>query len=240
MPHERPYCLPGWEDTTRILNKREEKVWRLTGLYAKHVQDGLHQTEDVHPTGTHLGQEEHQADAPSELRPKRAAYHVWRGFGQGPSFKSIKVNLCLACSKQKEKKKRESFGQHPYGYNRPRLLWWLRWLRWRRWTVWWERWWCRPLPALAGPGGDQRGPRWTLKGGEETTGHHHRCPPKRNTSKSCSLRVLYGFVSISCWLCNHNAFLGSVLVDSFLLCDRLNRCITSLTIVSDLVSNSLG
>lgn len=50
---------------------------KRTLRHPKGVDDGLHQAQHEEGAGAHVGQEEHDADASSELRTHRSADHVW-------------------------------------------------------------------------------------------------------------------------------------------------------------------
>lgn len=41
--------------------------------------DGLHQAQDEEGAGTHVTQEEHEANAATKLWAQRSTYHVWFG-----------------------------------------------------------------------------------------------------------------------------------------------------------------
>ena len=49
----------------------------LTFRHAKGGLNGLHQPQHEEGTGTHVTQEEHEANAAPELRAKGSTYHVW-------------------------------------------------------------------------------------------------------------------------------------------------------------------
>lgn len=51
--------------------------YKLTFRNTKRGHDGFHQTQHKEGAGTHVGQEEHDADAAAEFRAQRPAYHVW-------------------------------------------------------------------------------------------------------------------------------------------------------------------
>lgn len=52
-------------------------IYKLTFRNAKGGQDRFNQTQYKEGAGTHVGQEEHDADAATEFRTQRTANHVW-------------------------------------------------------------------------------------------------------------------------------------------------------------------
>lgn len=51
---------------------------KLTFRNPEGGQDCFNQTQYKEGAGTHVGQEEHDADAATEFRTQRTAYHVWQ------------------------------------------------------------------------------------------------------------------------------------------------------------------
>lgn len=82
----------------------EENISRhkLTFRNAKRGQDGFHQTQQKEGAGAHVSQEEHDADAATEFRAQRPAYHVWPTIRNNKQQRlTAKSYLGLSCSQRR-------------------------------------------------------------------------------------------------------------------------------------------
>lgn len=66
-----------------VLSRTELTFW-----HSKCGHDGFNQTEHKEGAATHVGQEEHDANAATKFRTQRPAYHVWV---------MLRTNSKLAC-----------------------------------------------------------------------------------------------------------------------------------------------
>lgn len=48
----------------------------LTFWHSKCADNGFNQTQHIESTGTHIGQEEHDADTATKFWAQRSAYHI--------------------------------------------------------------------------------------------------------------------------------------------------------------------
>lgn len=86
---------------------RNSKYWcKLTFRNAKCGYDSFNQTQHIEGAGTHVGQEEHYANAATELGTERTAYHVWKGLRNNeqqrlkawPGYSAKQVSWCYGRS----------------------------------------------------------------------------------------------------------------------------------------------
>lgn len=49
----------------------------LTFWHSKGADNGFNQTQHIESAGTHIGQEEHDANTATKFWPQRSAYHIW-------------------------------------------------------------------------------------------------------------------------------------------------------------------